>query len=97
MTGLCQVRRKGGQEEKDVAAVSRGWEEYKSKFPHLAHGQRHMSEDEWMEVGFVKTWLRGNNVLLEMRERREEKQASEAQKRKVETWLRGGGGREMRW
>ena len=30
MTGWCQVRRKGGQEEKVVSAVSRGWEEYKT-------------------------------------------------------------------
>ena len=40
MTGWCQVRRKAGQVEKDVAAVSRGWEEYKIKFPHLAFEQR---------------------------------------------------------
>ena len=31
MMGWCQGRRKGGQVEKDVAAVSRGWEEYKRK------------------------------------------------------------------
>ena len=40
MTGWCLVRRKGGQEEKVVSAVSRGWEEYKKKFPHLVHEQR---------------------------------------------------------
>ena len=88
------MRRKRGQVEKDVAAVSRGWEEYKSKFPHLAHGQRHMSEDKWMEVGSMRVWLRGEDKLMEMREMREEKQASEAQKKEVKTWLGGGGGHE---
>ena len=39
MTGWCSVRRKGGQEEKVVSAVSRGWEEYKQLFPHRAHCQ----------------------------------------------------------
>ena len=53
MTGWCQVRRKGGQVEKDVAAVSRGWEEYKRKFPHLAFAQR----EEWSEREVVKMWL----------------------------------------
>ena len=83
MTGWCQVRRKGGQEEKVVSAVSRGWEEYKRTFPHLAHEQRQMRASKWREVTSVKFW-----------KRRKERQASEAQKREVETWLRGGGGQE---
>ena len=85
MTGWCQVRRKGGQVEKDVSAVSRGWEEYKKKFPHLAHEQRRLwSESEWKEGGDESS----------EKEREEELrlEATVAQKRKVETWLRGGGG-----
>ena len=57
MTGWCQVRRKGGQVEKDVAAVSRGWEEYKIKFPHLAFEQRR----KWSEREVVKEWLAGGD------------------------------------
>ena len=89
MTEWCQVRRKGGQVEKDVAAVSRGWEEYKRKFPHLAHKQR----QTWSERVEVKAWLEGGGELLLMvRDHLKSKRASEAQKREVEKWLRGGGG-----
>ena len=59
MTGWCQVRRKGGQEEKVVSAVSRGWEEYKRKFPHLAHEQR----QTWSEKVEVKAWLEGGGHM----------------------------------
>ena len=41
MKGWCQVRRKSGQEEKEVATMTRGWEEFKSDFPHLAHTWRY--------------------------------------------------------
>ena len=97
MTGWCQVRRKGGQEEKVVSAVSRGWEEYKRTFPHLAHEQRHLRASEWKELLRVKAWLKNREAQrenLEDRERRLEKKASGAQKREVEKWLRGGGGLE---
>ena len=55
--GWCQEQRKGGQVEKDVAAVSRGWEEYKNKLPHLAFKQRH----KWSEMEVVKKWLAGGD------------------------------------
>ena len=32
MKGWCQVRRKISQEEKEAAAMTRGWEEFKSDF-----------------------------------------------------------------
>ena len=35
MKGWCQVRRKNSQEEKEVATMTRGWEELKSDFPYL--------------------------------------------------------------
>ena len=95
MTGWSQVQRKKGQVEMDVVAVSRGWEEYKRTFPHLAHEQRQMRASKWREVASVKCWLKdGVGVLLGDKERRKERQASEAQKREVETWLRGGGGQK---
>ena len=76
MTGWCQVRRKGGQVEKDVAAVSRGWEEYKIVYPHLAHGQRHMSEEEWKRLTSVEMWLRGCDQIMEYREEMNVKEMS---------------------
>ena len=45
MKGWCQVRRKNSQEEKEVATMTRGWEEFKSDFPHLAHTWRYL----WIE------------------------------------------------
>ena len=89
--GREEYQTKKGQVEMDVVAGSRGWEEYRRKFPHLAHGQRHMSEERWKGLTSVSCWLRGSN-LMESRERREIKSMSEAQKKEVETWLRGGGG-----
>ena len=92
MTGWCQVRRKGGQAEKDVAAVSRGWEEYKIKFPHLAHEQRR----KWSEREEVKEWLAGGDeTALERWERRKTTLFATVPNRvEVEKWLRGGGGQE---
>ena len=91
MTGWCQVRRKGGQEEKVVSAVSRGWEEYKKKFPHLAHEQR----QGWSTRGLVRMWMAGGDESVQ--ERQEEwyrNCESKAYTRKVEKWLSGGGGQE---
>ena len=41
MKWWCQVRRKNSQEEKDVPTMTRGWEEFKSDFPYLAHIRRY--------------------------------------------------------
>ena len=58
MKGWCQVRRKGGQEEKDVAAETRGREEFYTfiaSYPYLAHYWRYerwskeVKEREWTE------------------------------------------------
>ena len=51
MKGWCQVRRKNGQGEKAAATETRSWEEFKGKFPYLAHYWR---RGEWREV--VKEW-----------------------------------------
>merc|ERR1712082_423186 len=72
MTEWCQVRRKRGQVETDVAAGSRGWEEYQRKFPHLAFIQRYVSKGEWSERKVVKEWLAGGDESRLM-EREEEK------------------------
>ena len=37
--------------------MSRGWEEYRSKFPHLAHELRR----NWSERGLVKKWMAGGD------------------------------------
>ena len=77
--------------EKDVAAVSRGWEEYKRKFPHLAFEQR----EEWSEREVVKKWLAGGDESeLERKEKVKEKSKYMPYKIQVEKWLRGGGGQE---
>ena len=55
MKGWCQVRRKRGQVEKDVAAETRGWEEFykvKDGFPYLAHYWRY---ERWCEE-MKKEW-----------------------------------------
>ena len=93
MTGWCQVRRKQGQVEKDVAAGSRGWEEYRRKFPHVAFEQRRLwGERRWKEKKRTKAWMEGADESSE-RKREEElvKTWTVAQKKEVETWLRGGG------
>ena len=94
MTGWVPVRRKGGQVEKVVSAVSRGWEEYKYFFPHRAYNTR----QKWSEVKeqkVVKAWLEGKEGSEEELRWLEElslKVADAAKQEKVEKWLRGGGG-----
>ena len=90
MMEWCQVRRKRGQVEKDVAAGSRGWEEYKSKFPHLAHEQRR----NWSESEEVKEWLAGGDETELERKEIRLKPWRVPYKKEVEKWLRGGGGQE---
>ena len=87
MKGWCQVRRKLGQEEKAAAAETRGWEEFKGKYPYLAHYWR---RGEWREV--VTEWS------VERLERREATRKVDAErgmptKSEVEKWLRKGGER----
>ena len=44
MKGWCQVRRKSGQEVKDVSTETRGWEEFyqlRKGFPYMAHYLRY--------------------------------------------------------
>ena len=69
--------------------MSRGWEEYKRKFPHLAYDQKQM----WSEKVEVRAWLKGGDESrLEEKEDCRRSLASDAKKREVEKWLRGGGG-----
>ena len=91
MTGWCQVRRKGGQVEKVVSAVSRGWEESKERFPHRAHCQR-LNWSEVKEWRPLKAWLEGKEDEQGMElEKGLVRVADQAQKEKVEKWLRGAG------
>ena len=84
--------RKRGQVEKNVSAVARGWEEFRSKFPYLGHDWRR----KWSERSEVKKWLAGGReVALEQREERyKETRKNTAYEREVREWLRGGGERE---
>ena len=96
MTGWCSVRRKGGQEEKVVSAVSRGWEEYKQLFPHRAHFKRLTWSRVREERSDVKAWLEGKESEEELAGMMESekgymKRADDRKLEKVEKWLRGGG------
>ena len=91
MMGWSQVRRKKGQVETDVVAGSRGWEEYRRKFPHLAYNQRR----GWSEMEEVKRWLAGGDEKeIKWREGCVKRLGGEPKNEKVEKWLRGGGGQE---
>ena len=83
--------RKRGQVVKNVSAVARGWEEFRSKFPYLGYDLRR----EWSEREVVKKWLAGGDEgwYVAMEERRK-KRVSAARHCEVEEWLRGGGGQE---
>ena len=49
--------RKRGQVEKNVSAMARGWEEFRSKFPYLGHCWRR----KWSERRLVQYWLAGED------------------------------------
>ena len=87
MKGWCQVRRKIGQEEKAAAAETRGWEEFKGKYPYLAHYWR---RGKWREV--VKEWSMERLERMEAA-RKVDTERVMAIKSEVEKWLREGGER----
>ena len=89
------MQRKGGQEEKVVWAVYRGWEEYKKKFPYQVHFQRQMGWSEISKDKEVKEWMEwkeGSEDRLARWEVNYYNAANEALDEKVEKWLRRGGG-----
>ena len=71
MKGWCQVRRKNSQEEKEVAAMTRGWEEFKSAFPYLAHTWRYA----WSESEATRQELREDMVRRRGKLERQEENA----------------------
>ena len=83
--------RKRGQVEKNVSAEARGREEFQSKFPYLGHCWRH----GWSKMKEVKEWLAGGDEKewVEFEEELKKKATADTHK-KVEKWLRGGGGLE---
>ena len=93
MKGWCQVRRKRGQVEKDVAAETRGWEEfcsYKDGFPYLAHYWRY---ERWREE-MKKEWTKEELWKLQWRVRKErmkEYKSERAYRDKVWKWVDRGG------
>ena len=77
--------------EKNVLAVARGWEEFRSKFPYLGHDWR----QNWSRWREVKQWLAGEDEsFLVGKEERRKNGAGAAKHAEVEEWLRGGGGLE---
>ena len=79
MKGWCQVRRKTGQEEKGVATVTRGWEEFKNKFPYLAHTWRLK-----LSSRSFKAEMKLSDEELERKDRERERWAN---KHEVKKWL----------
>ena len=74
--------------ETDVVAGSRGWEEYRRKFPHLAYNWRHNRSESklWQE------WLAGGEESeLERLEAGMVSREDGPYNEKVEKWMRGGG------
>ena len=98
MMEWCTVRRKG-QGEKVVSAISRGWEEYKERFPHRAYNQR-LFWSKVKEEKQVKAWLEAKAGSEDEKKCEEEMMEMELMLKKnggcrklekVEEWLRGGG------
>ena len=91
MKGWCHVRKKSGQEEKGVATVARGWEEFqqfKQKYPYVAHHRRSRQCEK-----VVKEKMKSEDELVEM-DRGKRKMWTEAQRCEVEKWLTREGGEE---
>ena len=88
MKGWCQVRRQNSQEEKEVATMTRGWEEFKSVFPYLAHTWRYAwSESEAKRKELCEDMVRRRGKLKE----EEEVWLFGPKKSEVVKWLREGG------
>ena len=70
---------KTGQEEKGVATVTRGWEEFKNKFPYLAHTWRLK-----LSSRSFKAEMKLSDEELERKDRERERWAN---KHEVKKWL----------
>ena len=94
MKGWCQVRRKSGQEEKEVSTEMRGWEEFYrigSGFPYLAHYWRYK---RWSKKVKEKEWTKEELRQMDMRvkgERRKEYESMRAYCDEVMKWVARGG------
>ena len=87
MKDWCQVRRQNSQEEKEAATMTRGWEEFKSLYPHLAH--------TWIlacrESEAKRQELREAMVERKEELERREKSVRVGKESEVKKWLRAGG------
>ena len=89
MKGWSQVRRKNSQEEKEVAAMTRGWEEFKSAFPYLAHTwSSGWAESEETRQEFREDMERRRWKLERMEE---STRVCMGKEKEVKKWLREGG------
>ena len=84
---------KNSQEEKKVATMTRGWEEFKSVFLYLAHTWRYA----WSESEAKRQELRGDMERRRGKLERQEKELvsrgerQKARKKEVEKWVQEGG------
>ena len=91
MKGWSQVWRKRGQVEKDVAAETRGWEEFyefAKSYPHLAHCWRYERWSREVKRGKMikdEKELKYQNKSMEWRG--EQEKGRYAHKAEVERWL----------
>ena len=91
MKGWSQVRRKRGQVEKEVAAETRGWEEFyefAKSYPHLAHDWRY---ERWCrEVKRGRLIKDVKELMYQNQKTREEgeEEMGRPYRTKVEMWLR---------
>ena len=94
MKGWCQVRRKSGQEVKDVSTETRGWEEFydlRNGFPYLAHYWRY---ERWSKEVKKKEWTEEELRQMQSsvrKERRKEYESWRAYSDEVVKWVHGGG------
>ena len=92
MKGWCQVRRKSGQEEKEVATETREREEFyqfSKVYPYLAHYWRY---ERWREETKERTVEEWKQLQREVKkEGRKEFESWTAHWKEVEKWRARGG------
>ena len=88
MKGWCQVWRKNSQEEKEVATMTSGWEEFKSVLPYLAHTWRYAwSESEAKRQELHEDMERRRGKLERGEESTRTWMRGRPREREVEKWL----------
>ena len=90
MKGWSQVRRKRGQVEKEVAAETRGWEEFyefAKSYPHLAHCWRYERWSREVKRGKVINDEKELVYWNRIEKQRGEDEKGDAHRSEVVRWL----------